>query len=240
MNDTIECPESSVAIRDRFPLILGLIWLAFAAVLGIAPKQRADWWMEQIVVVTGLVILVTTHRWFAFSRASYLLGFIFLCLHTVGAHYTYSQVPYREWIESVTGMEAYSQTVGRNHFDRGVHFLYGLLLSRPWREAFYFSMRPRRDLWSHVVVVSFVMATSLLYELLEWAAAVTWGGEAGIAFLGTQGDPWDAQKDMLLASLGSLVAVSAMKLRICLTGFDPARSWGEGQRRRDSLVGSGS
>lgn len=243
MNGSTEHPTPlATSPRDRFPLLLFLVWLGFAAILGIAPRQRADWWMEQIVVVAGLLILVISYRWFQFSRVSYLLGFLFLCLHTIGAHYTYSQVPYREWWQWIAGTEGFLTHGGgatRNHFDRAVHFLYGLMLSRPWREVFYFAMPPRRDLWSQVMVISFTMSTSLLYELLEWAAAVVWGGEAGIAFLGTQGDPWDAHKDMFLASLGSLFAVLYMKMRALLTGSDPARSWGE-SRRQSSPVPSQS
>lgn len=232
MKESHESTTPAPPAWDRFPLFLFIVWLAFATILGISPRQRADWWMEQIVVVGGLFILMITYRWFQFSRFSYLLGFLFLCLHTVGAHFTYSQVPYREWWEWITGTHPTSPHEGeiaRNHFDRAVHFLYGLMLSRPWREVYYFAMRPRRDLWSQIMVVSFTMSTSLIYELLEWAAAVVWGGEAGIAFLGTQGDPWDAHKDMLLASLGSLIAVLCMKLRTLLTGSDPGRSWGEGR-----------
>lgn len=215
--------------HGRFLLALGLAWLTAAILLGIAPRQRADWWMEHLVVVAGLAILVATGRFFAFSKTSYTLGFAFLCLHTVGAHYTYSEVPYREAWAFLAGDGAPAPGA-RNHFDRLVHFLYGLLLARPWREAFYFAMAPRRDFWSHLVVVSFTMATSLLYELFEWAAAVLWGGESGMAFLGTQGDVWDAHKDMLLAAGGAVLASLGMRMRRLATGRDPAREWGEGRR----------
>ncbi len=212
-----------------FLLVLVLIWLVFSILLGIAPRQRADWLMEHIVVAAGLAILVVTGRWFVFSKTAYTLGFFFTCLHTIGAHYTYSEVPYHEAWATLTG-DAVSTGGNRNHFDRIVHFLYGLMLTRPWREAFYFAMNPRRDFWSHLVVVSFCMATSLLYELFEWAAAVVWGGEAGIAFLGTQGDVWDAQQDMFLAMMGAVLSSLGMFLHRLLTGRDPAREWGESRR----------
>jgi putative membrane protein len=215
--------------HGRFLLGLGLAWLVLSIPLGIAPRQRTDWWMEHLVVVAGLAILIVTGRWFVFSKTAYTLGFLFTCLHTVGAHYTYSEVPYREAWAALTGGHL-PATGTRNHFDRIIHFLYGLMLTRPWREAFYFAMTPRRDCWSHLVVVSFSMATSLLYELFEWAAAVLWGGEAGMAFLGTQGDVWDAHKDMLLAAIGAVLACFAMILRRKLTGRDPAREWGEARR----------
>lgn len=213
----------------RFLLVLFLAWLVFAGCLAISPHNRTDWWMEHVVVAVGLVLLAITGRWFVFSKPAYLLGFAFLCLHEIGTHYTYSEVPYRDWLPNWAGSALSGAEGGdRNHFDRLVHFLYGLLLARPWREAFYFAMKPRRDFWSHLVVVSFAMSTSLLYELLEWAAASLYGGEAGMAFLGVQGDVWDAHKDMLLAAVGAVLASVAMILHRALTGQDPAREWGEG------------
>jgi putative membrane protein len=207
--------------HGKFLLVLVLLWLVFSIVLGIAPRQRADWLMEHIVVAAGLAILVVTGRWFVFSKTSY----------------TYSEVPYLEAWASLTG-EPIPAGGTRNHFDRIIHFLYGLMLTRPWREAFYFAMTPRRDFWSHLVVVSFSMATSLLYELFEWAAAVLWGGEAGMAFLGTQGDVWDAHKDMLLATIGSVLACVVMVLRRIFTGRDPAREWGESRRSFTTAPGA--
>jgi len=216
--------------HGRFLLGLGLAYLVVSIVLGIAPRHRTDWWMEHVIVVFGFSILFATGRWFVFSKTSYFLAFLFLCLHSIGAHYTYSEVPYREWIASLTGSTASPEAAGaaaRNHFDRGVHFLYGLLLARPYREAYYFAMKPRRDVWSHLVVLVFVMASSLFYELLEWAAAILYGGEAGMLFLGTQGDIWDAHKDMLLAAIGAILSLAGMALRRLFLGRDPAREWGE-------------
>lgn len=212
--------------HGRFLLGLGSAYLLFTIALGIAPHHRVDWWMEHIVVAGGLAILFATSRHFVFSKTGYVYAFIFLCLHGIGAHYTYSEVPYREWWSAVTGAPA-PDPEARNHFDRAVHFLYGLMLARPFREAAWFAYRPRSDFWSHLAVVSFIMATSLFYELFEWAAAVIWGGEAGMAFLGTQGDVWDAHKDMLLASIGAVLGCAGMVARRLVTGKDPAREWGE-------------
>ncbi len=212
--------------HGRFLLGLGLAYLVITIALGIAPHHRTDWWMEHIVVLIGFAILVVTSRRFVFSKTGYAFAFVFLCLHCIGAHYTYSEVPYREWWAALTGAPG-PEPGARNHFDRAVHFLYGLLLTRPFREAAWVALRPRSDFWSHLAVISFVMATSLFYELFEWAAAVIWGGEAGMAFLGTQGDVWDAHKDMLLASLGAVLGSLGMIARRNLTRHDPARAWGE-------------
>lgn len=212
-----------------FLLGIGAAYLLLTVLLGISPRNRTDWWMEHFIIAFGLTILFATSRWFVFSKTSYLLALGFLCLHSIGAHYTYSEVPYREWWSAISGAPVTDSNGAetRNHFDRAVHFLYGILFARPYREAFYFALKPRRNFWSHLIVLTCVMATSLFYELLEWAAAILYGGEAGMAFLGTQGDVWDAHKDTLLASVGALLGCFGMMLRLLFTGTDPARAWGE-------------
>lgn len=233
-------PQGEGSERRRLPrghgrLLLGLggAYLVATALLGLEPRNRTDWWMEHAIVAFGLAILAATSRYFVFSKTSYGIAFVFLLLHGIGAHHTYSEVPYREWWAALSGAPPPEPTdPSRNHFDRLVHFLYGLLFVRPYREAFHFAMRPRRDFWSHLVVLSFVMASSLFYELVEWAAAEVYGGEAGMAFLGTQGDVWDAHKDMLLAAIGCLISSVGVVLRRRLTGRDPAREWGEAEAAR--------
>ena len=95
---------------------------------------------------------------------------------------------------------------GRNHFDRLVHFLYGLLLAYPIREMFL-RIGNVRGFWGYFLPLDLTMSTSMLYELIEWAAAELIGGDLGAAYLGTQGDVWDAHKDMALASMGALIAM---------------------------------
>jgi putative membrane protein len=119
-----------------------------------------------------------------------------MCLHAIGAHYTYAAVPYREWL----GLEI----DGRNHYDRFVHFLYGLLLMPVYREIFT-RMTVLTGLWSFFVPVTFVMAHSEAYEIVEWQAALRFGGDLGQAYLGTQGDIWDAQKDSFAAAIGAVM-----------------------------------
>ena len=180
------------------------------------------------MTLVGLLILLSIYRKLPFSPLAWVLSFLFLCLHEVGAHYTYAEVPWREWWAAMTGRTGEVVT-GRNHFDRLVHFLYGLMLFLPWREVFQ-RLAGTRGFWSFAWPVVFILASSTLYELLEWAAAVVFGGDLGMAYLGTQGDLWDAHKDMALAGAGGLLAMVAVMARDWRR--DPARF---GKEWRESL-----
>jgi putative membrane protein len=184
-------------------VLLGVLWIA----LGIDPHDRHAWMLENALVVVAVALLAGTYRRFPLSRISYTLIFLFLCLHTLGAHYTYSEVPYDAWYESLTG-RTLNEVLGwkRNNFDRAVHFFYGLLLAYPIRELFL-RVAGVRGFWGYFLPLDLTMSTSMLYELIEWMAAEIFGGDLGIAYLGTQGDVWDAHKDMALASLGALIAM---------------------------------
>jgi putative membrane protein len=210
-------------------MLLGLL-LGFAALLGIAPHDRADWALENALLVVALAALVATHKALPLSRISYTLLFLFFCLHTVGAHYTYSLVPYDEWFEVLTG-RTLSSRLGwdRNHYDRLVHFAYGLLLAYPAREVFL-RVADVRGFWGYFLPLDVVMATSMLYELIEWGAASAFGGDLGAAYLGTQGDPWDAQKDMALATLGAVLAMLITAAINARLQRDFAREWAESLR----------
>lgn len=210
-----------------YPRVLLAILLALAAVLAIGPTDRADWVLENVLLLVGLVVLVATRRVLPLSRVSYTLLFVFFCLHTVGAHYTYSLVPYDRWIETITGTTL-AKTFGweRNHYDRLVHFGYGLLLAYPVREVFL-RVADVKGLWGYYLPLDVVMATSMLYELIEWAAAELLGGELGAAYLGTQGDVWDAQKDMALATCGAVIAMAVTAALNKRWQRDFNREWAE-------------
>ncbi|MDD5394734.1 MAG: DUF2238 domain-containing protein [Thiothrix sp.] len=192
--------------RMYFLLLLGL-FLLLAIALGIAPWYRADWMLENVLSVLGVGFLWFTRNSQPLSRTSYTLLFAFLCLHELGSHYTYAEVPYDQWWQSAFGYSL-NESLGfeRNHFDRLVHFLYGLMLVYPLREMFM-RVAGVKGFWSYFLPLDVVMSTSMLYELVEWAAAEVFGGGLGAAYLGIQGDIWDAHKDMGLASLGALLGV---------------------------------
>ena len=201
-------------------------WLALA----IHPSDRSDWLLENALSVAGVSALAALHRRLPFSRVSYTLIFVFLCLHTVGAHYTYSEVPYDAWFEQLTG-RTLNSLVGwqRNNFDRVVHFAYGLLLAYPVREVFL-RVADARGFWGYFLPLDVTMSTSMLYELIEWGAAAVFGGDLGQSYLGTQGDVWDAHKDMALASLGALAAMGITAVINWRFQRDFSREWAESLR----------
>ena len=213
--------------------ILAVLWIALA----FHPFDRSDWLLENVLTVVGIVLLVATHRVFPLSKISYTTIFVFFCLHTIGAHWTYAEVPYDEAWRSLTG-HSLNDALGweRNNYDRVVHFAYGLLLAYPIREVFI-RIVGVRGFWGYFLPLDLTMSTSMLYELIEWGAALVVGGDLGQAYLGTQGDVWDAHKDMALASLGALISMSiAAGINIYLQRVF-AHEWSESLRvhRRQPL-----
>lgn len=165
---------------------------------GINPYDRFDWILENILTLAFILILFSTRKIFMLSGLSYGLIFVFLFLHSIGSHYTYSLVP-MEWFSSIF-------EVDRNHFDRIVHLCFGLLLVYPIREL-YMRIIGVKGLWSFLLPINIVMSFSGFYELFEWAVAEVVAPGAGAAFLGSQGDIWDAQKDMAIATLGAFITM---------------------------------
>jgi putative membrane protein len=198
--------------RRRYPLVLLAVFIVYAAGWAYRPVDAKDWALENALAAAFLLALIVSYRRFPLSNVSYTLIFVFLCLHTIGAHYTYSLVPYDEWAKKLSGTTI-NGTFGfqRNHFDRLVHFTFGLLLAYPVREMFL-RVAGVRGFWGYYLPLDVTMSLSMLYELIEWAAAIMLGSELGQAYLGTQGDVWDAHKDMALATLGAIIAMSLVAL----------------------------
>jgi putative membrane protein len=201
MNPTIEVPAALSTKRrfSRYHLALLALFLAVWAWSAIDPVFPDDWWLENILVFAGVPLIVGLGFYFRLSNLSYTLITVFMMLHAVGSHYTYAEVPFGFTLQNWFGAE-------RNMYDRLVHCSFGLLLAYPVREVFVRITRAR-GVWSYYLPVELTLAFSAIYELMEWAAAAGVPPEAGLAFLGAQGDVWDAQKDMGLAGLGSIVAM---------------------------------
>ena len=169
------------------------------------PLFFRDWVLESILSVLLVFILIFTYNKFKFSNLSYGLITIHLILHTIGSHYTYAEVPFGFWLQNYFNLT-------RNHYDRIVHFAFGLLMTYPIKELI--SRKTKLNLfWSYFFSFSVICMFSLSYELLEIITAYIVAPDLGLAYLGTQGDLLDGQKDSLLALGGSLISLFAIFLR---------------------------
>lgn len=201
--DPAEIPQRWLKYRLYLSVAFAFIWLCLA----ISPTGRADWLLENALTIVFAIVFMMTWRSYCLSPVTHALIFTFMVLHTIGAHYTYAQVPYDSWWQALTG-SSFNSLFGfeRNHYDRLVHFLYGFLLVYPVREVLV-RWAGLAGFWGYFVPFDLTMSTSMIYELIEWAAAEVFGGDLGQTYLGTQGDVWDAHKDMALASLGALATI---------------------------------
>lgn len=172
-------------------LVFLIIWV-WAAINPVFPD---DWLLENYLVFFFVPIIIILGRYFKLSKVSYTLIALFLILHIIGSHYTYSEVPFGYTLQDWFGGS-------RNMYDRIVHFSFGLLLFYPIREVFM-RLAKVKGFWTYLLPIDLVSSFSVIYELLEWLAARNVDPAAGLAFLGSQGDIWDAQKDMALALLGA-------------------------------------
>lgn len=185
--------------NNRLLQFLAVLYLAVWIVCAIRPLHPDDWLLENVLVFVFVPVLVSTYRRFPLSDLSYLLITAFMALHAVGAHYTYAEVPLGFWMQE-------TMQFSRNHFDRIVHFSFGLFMAYPIREIFLRVVHAR-GFWAYYLPLDVTLAFSGLYEIVEWAAASMTNPELGAAYLGIQGDEWDAQKDMGLAALGALICM---------------------------------
>ncbi|HEX7517409.1 MAG TPA: DUF2238 domain-containing protein [Chthoniobacterales bacterium] len=190
--------ERSHSRGDRFlPIVAGcyaVLWI----VLAIRPVDRGDWFLENLLVFVTIGLLTLTLRRFRFSNFSYALLAVFLALHALGAHYTYAQVPAGFWLRDLLHLE-------RNHFDRVIHFCFGLLLLYPVRDLLTRHVGARPS-WVPWLALGSIIAMSSFFEILEAIIAQVVHPDLGAAYLGTQGDIWDAQKDMVAAVFGAIIA----------------------------------
>ncbi len=179
-----------------------VLWLvALWIITAINPLYPRDWLIENVLVFIYGALLVFTYPRFKFSNFSYALFSLFLSLHLIGAHYTYSETPLGFWLQPLFDFE-------RNHYDRLVHFSFGLLIAYPFREILLRQAQVKQA-WSYFLAVTVIMAFGAFYEVMEAVVAMLVSPELGSAYLGTQGDEWDAQKDAFLALSGAIIAMLA-------------------------------
>ena len=185
---------------NRFLQVLCGLFLVVFALSAIHPIMLADWWLENLLVFLLVGVLIWTYPKMAFSELSYLLVFVYLCLHEWGAHYKYAIVPFGEWMKQVF------HTV-RNDYDRVVHFSFGLLLAYPQREILL-RKADLRNSWTLWITPLVMLGFGAAYEIMEAVVANLAGPETADAFLGLQGDPWDTHKDMFVGFAGAVVAMA--------------------------------
>jgi len=166
--------------------------------------DASNWLLENTLVFIFLGFLIFTYKKYKFSDLSYLLICIYLCLHVYGSKYTYAENPFGYWIKDALDLS-------RNHYDRIVHFSFGFLLAYPMREMFlkWFKF-PAWVAWT--LPIEITLSISAFYELIEWSVADVFFKAQGDAYLGTQGDIWDAQKDIFLAFLGAIIATTIVSI----------------------------
>ncbi len=181
----------------KFPLLLLAIVLSVIVWSGISPYDRSVWWVEITSVLIGLAGLIITYKFFRFSDVAYFIIVLWLIMHSIGAKYSFELVPFG-YITNLFGFE-------RNNFDRLAHFIVGMN-AYGFAEFVLRKKFVKDKIIASIAGVLFIMAIGNAWELIEWLYAEIDGGEVGAAFLGSQGDVWDAQKDMLCDTLGAVVA----------------------------------
>ena len=186
-----------MASTKELLLLLGLL-LVVMVWSWIAPFDRPTWWLEAIPVIIALPLLFFTRSGFPLTRLSYYLIFIHSVILVVGAHYTYARVPLGFWMQDWFDFT-------RNNYDRIGHIAQGFIPAILAREILWRKQVISNKKWLFFLVTCFCLAFSAFYELLEWWTAII-AGDGSVEFLGTQGDIWDAQWDMLLALMGAMLS----------------------------------
>ncbi len=184
-------PPSHFILLGAVAIVLG--WSAWQ------PYDRLTWWLEVFPALAALVVLFATYRRFEFTTLTYTLIALHMCVLFVGGHYTYARVPLFDWLRPIFGWH-------RNHYDRLGHIMQGFVPAIVTREVFIRLQVLKQTRWQPFLIVCVCLAISAFYELIEWWTALA-SGDAAISFLGTQGDPWDTQKDMFCALLSAIAAI---------------------------------
>lgn len=191
--------------QNKVFLVSLIVWyLALSLWTAYEPTDRQFWLLSSLLPGVLVLTLIGAYPYLPLSHASYLLITVFLSLHMIGVHYTYAQMPAGAWLDQVFH-------IGRNHYDRVVHFCFGLMLSYPVEELFRLIGGLRGWLLYYLPVMT-ILGLSGLWEIIESWVARAVHPEMGITYLGSQGDVWDAQKDMAAALYGSLLCMAVLLL----------------------------
>lgn len=190
---TTSTGTNNVIVRRVYPALFFALWIwTFATTSNVS-----NWFIENTLTTVFLIIIFGTASRFRFSDLSYTMAFVYICLHILGAQHTYAETPIGYWIQHALGLE-------RNPYDRIVHFSFGFLLAYPLRD--YFTNKMQWPTWvCWVLPAEITLSFSAMYELIEYGVADVFFPTMGSDYLGTQGDIWDAQKDMAMAFTGAIL-----------------------------------
>ena len=181
-------------------LVLLCLYLIGFSLLAINPHDRADWAMENLFPIAQLVAIIIAYRHFKFTRLAYYMIFIYLFVQSWGGHFTYAEAAPFNWLRDHFHLK-------RNDYDRVAHFMLGFLVAIPVREILMQVIQTSRR-WLAFITASIILAIGAFYEFIEWWVAVLATPNLGDKFLGTQGDIWDTQWDMLLALVGAVCTLA--------------------------------
>jgi len=193
-----------------YPRWLLLAYFIALLITSVNPADSKTFLIENTLSLLIVIIVVLTYKNFRLSNLSYTLLFIFLILNLIGFYYTHANVPYERWSKSLFGI-GINEMFGfqRNNYDRLTHFTFGLLIFYPIREVFL-RIVDAKGFWGYYLPLDVVISFSAVYELIEYATALIFGPKVGMLILGAQGDLWDTQKDIAMASLGAVIAMFAV------------------------------
>jgi putative membrane protein len=198
---------------NTFPLVLLALFMGVWLWTLIDTSDINNWFLENTLTFIFGTTLLLTYKKYRLSDLSYTFIFIYLNLHIYGAKYTYAENPFGYWLQETLH-------TSRNHYDRIVHFSFGFLLAYPMRDLFKNTFEfPNKYCW--LLPAEITLSFSAMYELIEWAVADLLFPEQGSAYLGSQGDIWDAQKDMGLAFSGAILIL--LIVFICQKVFNKAQ-----------------
>ncbi|MDB5257804.1 MAG: hypothetical protein JWM14_2499 [Chitinophagaceae bacterium] len=201
---TTSSSQRTPFLKNNWIKLYLLIFISVWTYTLLTTSDLNNWLLENTLVVLLLLALSISYKKYPLSDLSYLLITLFLCVHVYGSTYTYAENPLGDWLKELFHTK-------RNQYDRIVHFSFGFLFAYPMREFFLKILKLKQWL-AWVLPVEVSLSVGAAYELMEWAVADVFFKNQGAAYLGTQGDIWDAQKDMFLAFAGALIAMIIIAL----------------------------
>ncbi len=185
---------------DKYPLVLLSIYAIIWIILAIKPKYRSVWIDENILVFLFLIIILVSYKKFRLSNTSYTCLFIFMVLHSIGAHYSYSEMPLFDILKDNFKFQ-------RNHYDRLIHFLFGVLWFFPTLDILTKFVKIKKGIFVIIVTILIISGFKGIFEVIEYL--YTWIKNSGLTtsnYLGEQGDSLDALKDIILGIFGAVLS----------------------------------